>query len=197
MAIRPSGLCSLRDQQEGKTYGQRSMRWLAKKGDPVPDQPVHYTFWLNIGSDGAGLVCSHGNSQRRMGGSLFCLCLSAAVSVFISRRCLGGPLPQKNFNHGSGCADRAGYLGHDAGNSSHFIRDIPAFGPSGNVGDSLPGGRNPDSGGQCSDSADGSGRTAYAVQWHQCGDAVRCQFCGSGGSGSGFCGQQFESHAAD
>ena len=57
-----------------------------KPRHPLPNQPMHHTFWLNACPDGARMVCNHANIQRCMGGILYHLLLFAAIFYFI----LGG-----------------------------------------------------------------------------------------------------------
>ena len=51
------------------------------------------SLWLYAGSDGACLVCGHADIQRGVGGRIYSLLLSAAISHFVCRRRVGRPIP--------------------------------------------------------------------------------------------------------
>ena len=58
---------------------------------------MHYSIWLNARTDGCHLVCHAGDGKRSVDCSVFRLFLSAAISDFLHRRCMGRQIqPQKH-----------------------------------------------------------------------------------------------------
>lgn len=68
-----------------------------RKNTPFLNQSMYHTLWLYACSNGARLVCNHADIQRRVGGCIYSLFLSAAISHFIYRRRMGRPIPQKKL----------------------------------------------------------------------------------------------------
>ena len=56
-------------------------------------------FGSTLVPNGARLVCNHANIQRRVGGCIYSLFLSAAISHFIYRRRMGKPIPQEKIDY--------------------------------------------------------------------------------------------------
>ena len=131
-------------------------------------------FVLYACSNGARLVCNHANIQRRVGGCIYSLFLSAAISHFIYRRRMGRPIPQEKIDYRRRSADCICHFRNGIGNSAYFIGACFARRFACYVGHTILGGRNTNSSSQCRYPTACPGRSAYAVQRHQCNNAVYC-----------------------
>ena len=79
---------------------------------------MYHTLWLYACSNGARLVCNHANIQRRVGGCIYSLFLSAAISHFIYRRRMGRPIPQEKIDYRRRSADCICHFRNGIGNSA-------------------------------------------------------------------------------
>lgn len=92
-----------------------------KKNTPFLNQSMYHTLWLYACSNGTRLVCNHANIQRRVGGCIYSLFLSAAISHFIYRRRMGRPIPQEKIDYRRRSADCICHFRNGIGNSAYFI----------------------------------------------------------------------------
>lgn len=153
-------------KQEAIQHGCHATHRLAEKNTPFLNQSMYHTLWLYACSNGARLVCNHADIQRRVGGCIYSLFLSAAISHFIYRRRMGRPIPQKKIDYRRRSADCICHFRNGIGNSAYFIGACFAWRFACYVGHTILGGRNTNSSGQCHYPTACPGRSAYAVQRH-------------------------------